>query len=631
MPVKSQKRKIDNIIKLMKQSRNIIFAVENSEEGDNFITSILYYARKNHSMQLSKHKLERVFIHNHTHDSIIWGILNRRPISEFKSLMIKRYLRSYINHVYLCNLSIECSRLVLPLKKPVYVFDRVILPSIKDVAERYFERRDFVDKRYYTLDLIVYYLENEIIFSRTNEIDSFQPIKYDNEVDCENEMNNVSTSGIIVNKVYDTHVEPSPHLFNITSLVKELYIDYGLNVEDSYKAIIDLYRRGYITNPFTDSKHLPVELVDHVLSLLERHLENEELSKYKLVIPLDTESLLNSKMFDFDKKDEYHAIIPTKRSTTIDLSEIQVQILTIITNRLFEVLLPDYVSHTVKVVVECSDNQYFVATSHTPYNLGWKSIRLNDSRVHFTNFDSIKYDESFDYIEKLEIGDEISFDLVHVTGHSTKPPDAYNYGEIIELGVEDDFGIGSPNHRFTEHSRLVRKKWIRNMPEGAVPTKKAILAIKSLQDVKLISLKELIKYERALLECNDDEIMIQFKNYIDFIKGELHKIREKESHIYTDMYMYYILPKTEDISYDKTVADIECPGCSSTTLRRGLTTIFCSAPKCNFVMDIRIDNIDITSADIRKLFLEKKAKVIIGEEEKNVILTPDYKIRVINE
>lgn len=615
----------------MKQTNHIIFAVENSEEGDNFITSILYYARNVRSMELSKHKLERVLIHSHTHEAIIWGVLNAKPLSNYKSLMLRRFLRSYINYVYSCNLAIEASRLILPLKKPVYVFDTVTLLSIKKVAERYFERRYFIEQRYFTLDLVVLDSDIEIIFSRTNDINSFQILKYESEAECEYEMNKVLTSGIIVNKVVDTHTEPPPSLFNISSLVKELYEDYHINIEDAYKAILELYRRGYITNPFTDSKQLPKELVDHVQSILEFHLEHEELSKYKLVIPLNKDVLLNSKMFDENlKMDQYHAIIPTKRSTTVDLNDTEIQILTIITNRLLEVLLPDYVFHTVKVVVECSDNQYFVSTSQTPYNLGWKSLRLNDNRVNFMNFDSIKYDESFEYIEKLEIGDEINFDQVNVTSHATKPPNAYTYGEIIEICSNE--GIGSPNHRFTEHSRLVRKKWIRNLVEGSVPTKKSILAIKTLQDVNLISLEHILKYERALFECNDNEIMTHFKNYINFIKKELIKVREKESHIYTDMYMYYTLPKTEDISYDKTVADIECPKCNSTTLRRGFTTVFCSAPKCNFVLDIRIDNTDITSADVRKLFLNKEARVTIiyNNEEKDVILTPDYKIKVIN-
>lgn len=633
LPAKQLSEKVVDICELIKDTENVVCATDKNETGQLLFYDLLMLAKALHKYDPEKTHLRRMWIHGWTAAAVRWGIENTVPFSFHEHLTLSALCRRYFDFVYWVNVTTLCSEIFASKQKYLIDCKRMTLPIISEMTSQYLEEKENSGaEEAYTLDLVYNFEGFPLVFRWTDDVNNFVYHKFSNKKDCSFANIDTNQHGIVVNKVVELESIKPGLPFNMMSLLQGLWEEYGYKPNESLIDIDLMAEQGYITNPRTDETTLPLELMDHVKNIITKRINEIGVEDLKESIDISTEALLKSGIFD-SSKSIYgsHAIVPTNKPIIdIEMTNTQKAIYNYIANRLCSALLPDFVQHVVRIVVEYDDELY-TASARSPFSLGWK---LLSKYINFGVRFSLKAppsdpvvendDVTFEALNRLNIGEDIIFSDLKVNSFFDKPETKMDYNSFFNL-LEKDNGVykpvGTAGERAMLLSYLFKQQWLRLSNEDTfVPSKKAIRFIKVVQDTKIASMAFLREMETSINSIQTPKDAANFLNtMIDAMNADLLKFKDRKAYAYQDMLGYHA--DDDGLLGDNAVIHgVDCPRCGSHDgLRIGVYSFYCTEPRCNFLVPSSINEHNLNEGSLRTLI--NKGTISVGRGKKKVTIT----------
>lgn len=266
--------------------------------------------------------------------------------------------------------------------------------------------------------------------------------------------------------------EPSPRLFDLTTLQVECNRRFSMSAEQTVNIIQRLYETKLTTYPRVDTQYLSDDIYPKCAGIL-----NNMKNYAALLTPLRGRPLRKSKrVFDTSKVTDHHAIIPTGVQPH-NLSDAEHRVYDLIARRFISVFYPDCTFATTTVLGRVEDIDFKVS-GKTILDAGWRSV-YNEDKTHDTN------DKQHDTDEKATDDEERTLPVFTVgesgehkpclTEKWTQPPKHYTEATLLRAMetagrfVDDEElraalkenGIGRPSSRAAIIETLFKRGYIR--------------------------------------------------------------------------------------------------------------------------------------------------------------------------
>lgn len=402
---------IATIVDLMRYSDQIICAMEATGEGQLLFQDLVDYARNRTGLALPDSKLYRIWPNVKTREFVRHALKNPQAHDEFKNISKAAHLRRYIDWTAQYNYSKLYTLAFRRHFTQVFQLGRVSLHLLKQVTERYLERKEFRPKPFYEVHLECLVQSIGVVFKWTKDTTNLTPYESATEgatpeteattieksrtflkkgarhraTDSKDEAytiaNTIEPSSIIVASRSEIVRQPPPLLYTLTSLQREAYERYSIAPQATLSALEYLYEKyGFISNPNTSSHQLPIKKIGEIEHL---HSHFAGLRKYAPLIKdhVNRDRFANRdvRLFsDSISESEAHAILPLAQPATAKRREgitpIMEILLDMIIRRFLAAFMPDLTHSSITVTVENADKYYFEAKAAVLKSEGWKLI-----------------------------------------------------------------------------------------------------------------------------------------------------------------------------------------------------------------------------------------------------------------
>lgn len=553
---KSIKEQLKLIKNLSSNADEIINCGDSDREGQIIIDNIIKHINYNK-------EVKRLWLPEQTKDSIIYGLRNIKSNYEYKNLQNEGYARTYLDWLYGINLTVYLTNATGKLLN----VGRVIVPIVKYIYDRNLEIKNFIPKKYFLCE------------SKTNDIVLKFKDKYDNIEKCLSKCQSFNQFKAKVVDISDREIKKSPgKLFSLSKLQSELSSKYKIKFKDSLCIIQNLYEKGLLTYPRTNTEYLSENEYDKISKII---------------------NLLNSKGYN---------LINNNKKTIYDNSKIESHSAITITNKL-----------DIKGLSEEEQKVY--------------NTVLNRFVSNFLNEETIISERTM----KISVGDEI-FEL---KGNSIIKEGFYKYepkefiNRLPNLSIDDEFSVNFiPEEKITETPKLITESELSNILKNPFKYEKqtedeeykmildgveigteatrthTIEKIKKIgyivQNNSSYDITDLgIEFIRILEKLNinlwkeksvelSKKLKKVYKNEITI--NELIKFAENELKLIT---------KNEEIFHLETVKkdEIICPICKEGKIYEGQKNYYCSNYKkgCKFLVWKEISKVKITKNILKEL------------------------------
>lgn len=345
-----------------------------------------------------------------------------------------------------------------------------------------------------------------MIVNRDQQIDHFKPepywvltTKYRNTVftsslgkiasrqEGECLLHKVSGKPLVITDIQEKRgVEPSPQLYDLTSLQVDCNKKFGFSADTTLRTLQGLYEKKLTTYPRVDTRFLTTDLYGkcpEILSGLE--------SYHSYVKPLLDAPLPKSRrIFDDSKVTDHHAIIPTGVVPS-NLSDYEKRVYDVICRRFIAVFYPDC-QFSTNIVLGKADSVAFKATGKSIQREGWRVLYAKLQQTEETDDDS---EETNAVLPSFQVG-ETGVHQPLLQQKMTTPPKRYTEATLLQAMetagkfVEDESlreamkanGIGRPSSRATIIETLIKRGFVMRQKKMLVSSstgKQLISRVKS--------------------------------------------------------------------------------------------------------------------------------------------------------
>jgi DNA topoisomerase-3 len=283
-----------------------------------------------------------------------------------------------------------------------------------------------------------------------------------------------------------------PLLFDLTELQREANRRFGYTAQETLNIAQNLYEKHkLITYPRTDSRYLTSDLkssIEKILFSINKNIKSSKIDELiKNGINIDSQIICDEKVTD------HHAIIPTIKIETYDLSSLsneEYNILKLITTRFIVILAQKHIFHETTCIIEIK-NESFKSIGKTIIQDGWKAIEN-----HFLKEKEEKKEKDQN-LPLLKLGEILSqVKEIEVLAKKTTPKDKYTEATLLTAmenaseHVDDDLkeymkekGLGTPATRASIIERLLSMKYIERSAKNIIPTQFGIQFIDIIPEV----------------------------------------------------------------------------------------------------------------------------------------------------
>ncbi len=499
---------------------------------------------------------KRVWIDSQTEDEILRGIKEAKDLSDYDSLSDSAYLRAKEDYL----IGINFSRLLSIIygrnlakeineERASISVGRVMTCVLGMVVAREREIRNFVKTKYYKINGT--FGEEESNFKaewKVNEKSTlFESVKLYNETGLKKEEDGkqfieyLKDKKATISEVKKTkQKENAPLLFNLAEIQNECTKRFKIKPDETLEVIQGLYEKKLVTYPRTDARVLSTAVAKEVsknLNGLAKNYKDEEIQKYinKMIEEKYSTNILKSKYVNDSKITDHYAIIPTGQGfeNFNNLSELQKQVLNLITKRFLAIFYPPAEFNKVQVMINV-ENETFFANGKVCTNIGFLEILKANSKNQDKDEEP---NENLEILNKLKKGQEITNLNYELKEGETSPPSRYNSGSIIlameNAGklIEDEelreqikgAGIGTSATRAEIIKKLEKINYmqINNKTQIITPSNKGekIYDIVNNSIPDILNPKLTASWEKGLelvakKEINKEEFMIKLEKYI---------------------------------------------------------------------------------------------------------------------
>lgn len=335
----------------------------------------------------------RLWLPDQTPETIRAGLDEIKSETEYENLANEGYARTYIDWLYGVNLT----RYATLRSGKLLRVGRVIVPIVKAIYDRDMAIRNFVPGVYYAIvssaqtNGEVIELQSKEQFDK-NEIKKAQALcdKY-----------NASEAVVISKKTKKDTLKPGK-LFSLTKLQNVLGKKYKMSMEKSLQIVQDLYERGLVTYPRTNSEYLATAEKGKIKTIIENVAKIGYPVKFK-----DGKTI-----FDDSKIESHSALTPTyKIPKKTDLTEEEALVYSTIIKRFVAVFCSEEcVVERTEIRIDVGGYEEFTLKGMVVQEPGW------------TRYDD--YSKKDKILPKLEKGDKINIDFKPVE-KETQPPKHY--------------------------------------------------------------------------------------------------------------------------------------------------------------------------------------------------------------
>ncbi len=369
-----------------------------------------------------------------------------------------------------------------------------------------------------------------------------------------------------------------PKLYDLTTLQREANRFYGYTAQDTLDALQELYEMKLVTYPRTDSQYITEDMEGTVRELL---------SNLPAIVPLlqkvpfgdNVKRLINNA-----KVSDHHALLPTKEAVNSDLSDLserQMNLLSLVAVRLAQTVSSEYVYEETQIEVSCAGH-LFRAKGKRVIGDGFKVIdgAFRASLKKSKNSDQEETAEDEVFFAQVKEGDIIPAVAAKKTQHFTSPPKPYSEDTLLssmETAGNKEFdsdtekkGLGTPATRASIIEKLVHSGYAARKGRQIVPTKDGMELIGLLPDY-LKSASMTAEWENRLLSVERGEVAPE--DFMQGIKGLLSMVLSGCDQI----------PEEERRRFDERVRIGDCPICGK-PVYESRTNFYCSDKSCRFAL-----------------------------------------------
>ncbi len=365
----------------------IINAGDADREGEIIIRICVEQARQTNKPFM------RLWLPDQTPETICAALDQLKSEHEYDNLANEGYARTYIDWLYGVNLT----RYATLKSGKLLRVGRVIVPIVKAIYDRDMAIRNFKPEIYYAI------VSNAVTNGEQVELTSKQHFKKDEKYNAQALCNKYNSSGAYVtSKKTKKDVLKAGKLYSLTKLQNVLGKKYKMSMEKSLKIVQDLYERGYVTYPRTNSEYLATAEKSKIKSIIDL--------VSKLGYPVKFKDGKN--IFDDSKIESHSALTPTyKIPKKSDLTEEEFAVYSAIMRRFVAVFCSeDCIVQKTEITIDVGGFEQFLLKGNIIESSGW------------TKFDD--YSKKDKILPNLNKGDKVNIDF-KPTEKETQPPKHY--------------------------------------------------------------------------------------------------------------------------------------------------------------------------------------------------------------
>lgn len=493
LPIKvipDTKKQYDIVSGLMNNPEvsDIICATDAGREGELIFRYIYQMAKCTKPVQ-------RLWISSMTPQAIKEGFQQLRPDEDYNNLYQSALCRSDADWL----IGINGSRVYTLLGGSLLSVGRVQTPTLKILVDRENERRNFVPKKYGTLEVDFGSFKGKW-FDPAKDGDAsyqFDESQFDN-------MNQLRESLIGTDAVvseYKTEVKrtSAPLLYDLTSLQRDANKQLGYSAKKTLSIAQDLYeKRKAITYPRTDSRCLSHDMAGTLKGRLQKLTLPQWAEGVKAAVP--SEKKLFGRFINDSKVSDHHAIIPTGFSCDgADWTDGEKKLFDLIARRYISMFLPDREVEEQVLIANDERGNQFRASGKKVLSDGWDMISASPS-------------EPVQSLPDCSVGTILRIKDVQLKAHETTPPAPHTDASLLyamehagsKILPEDpeatDIGLGTPATRAETIEKIISRGYAKRIGKKAiVPTNAGIKLIEVLPE-KLTSPVMTVDWEKQLAE-----------------------------------------------------------------------------------------------------------------------------------
>jgi DNA topoisomerase III len=301
-----------------------------------------------------------------------------------------------------------------------------------------------------------------------------------------------------------TVTEKPPLLYDLTELQRNANARFGFTAERTLRAAQALYEeRKLITYPRTSSRYLSKDLVGGLKKRIKAAGALPELAPFAEKLLGGQKLPISKRIVDDSKVTDHHAIVPTNRESSGNLSSDEAKVYDLVARRFVAVFLPAARFENTAVVTEVRE-ETFLSRGRVVLEAGWREL--------YPGGVAGRKEKEPPVLPPIEVGQEWAVAKVGVKEGETKPPPRYSesalLGAMETAGklVEDeelrqqmkDSGLGTPATRAATIERLIRVGYVEREKKILLPTEKGRTLIGLLGESPLSSPELTARWEERL-------------------------------------------------------------------------------------------------------------------------------------
>ena len=396
-----------------------------------------------------------------------------------------------------------------------------------------------------------------------------------------------------------------PLLYNLVSLQIAANKKFGFTAEQTLSITQELYEKGHVTYPRTDSTFLSEDATE----TMEKTLRSiQQQANYTSLFPTVWEEFRTKEYFDNEKVSSHSAIVPTDVPPK-KLTDAQQKIYDMIVRSVLCMIHPNAI----------------VSESEVITNVNGEEFVTKGAMIKKPGFYVVTGSPKEQMIPKLADGMVVDGEYKKVIGH-TEPPKRFTEGTLLKAmetcgkTIKDDElreimskgpdgrprGLGRPSSQASIIGTLKKRKYITVTGKTLNPTDKGTLLIFVLPVDDLKSAEMTALWEKKL-----DDIEKGNLSHDQFMAEMEDKVREWTNLIQNTE----VNRKMANVVIDKALT---CPLCGN-KMWEGENSFQCSSKKsgkCGFFIAKKICEKKIPDKAILDLVTKKKTGIIKGFKSK---------------
>ena len=643
----------------------VYWAGDSGKEGQTIEENIRNYGGVRDGM-----KELRVWIDSQTDEEILHGIKDAKPMSDYAKLGASGIMRTIEDY----SLGINFSR-VLSVKYGKLINDaaattsysaiaigRVMTCVLGMVVEKEREIRNFNEDPFFK---VIAKMTDAGFPTEWKAVDGSRyfesPLLYGDKGNGFKERQNAekliqeltNKAAVVFDKDSSISKKRAPLLFNLAELQSECAKRFKISPAQTLDIIQDLYEKKYTTYPRTDARVLTTAIAKEINKNLNKLQSYGPTSKYVHEILGEKKyiGLEKTSYTDDSKVTDHYAIIPTGQCNGIEkLPPLSQRVYDLIVRRFLSIFYPPAEYKNVKLTIEINNEKFFAGAkllvkpgyleiAGIPKSKDKSSEDDTDTAEPQDKEDDFSKEQFIDFVESVNIGDEIDILEFKLKEGKTSPPKRYTSGSLIlameNAGklIEDEelreqiktTGIGTSATRGEILDKLVRIHYLNQNNKTQVITPEKLGEM--IYEVVLLTTPSLLKPEKtAQWEQGLEGIIngsVEFADYRseleEYIRTETQNMIDSDLTQKIAMNINQFTGKESKGIATRKPLGIKCPACggelTTTSFGYGCSNYSNEEIKCKFSLG-QIAGVDVSEEQFIKLIQEGKTDLIEGFKSK---------------